>query len=64
MKEVTVRIPDEKYSFFIELIESLGLENVMNDVPEFQKTEVRERIKKSKPENLLSWNEARKSLKF
>ncbi|MGB0430576.1 MAG: hypothetical protein ACPGLV_08895 [Bacteroidia bacterium] len=63
MKEVTVRIPDEKYGFFLELIESLGLENVINEIPEFQKEIVRKRIAASKPENLKTWDEARESFK-
>ena len=28
MKQVTVEIPDKKYSFFMELVKSLGLKNV------------------------------------
>ena len=26
MKQITINIPDEKYSFFLELIQNLGLE--------------------------------------
>lgn len=28
MKQITVNVPDSKFSFFIELIENLGLEKV------------------------------------
>jgi len=28
MKQVTVQIPDKKYSFFLELVKSLGLKSV------------------------------------
>lgn len=32
MKQVTLKIPDNKYSFFLELIKNLGFESV-NDTP-------------------------------
>jgi len=31
MKQVTLNIPDSKYSFFIELIKNLGLEKVKEE---------------------------------
>ncbi len=33
-------------------------------IPEWQKNIVRDRIKNSKPENLIPWEEARKQLRF
>jgi hypothetical protein len=65
MKEVTLRIPDNKYQFFMELVRNLGFENaeVLN-IPEEHKVIVRERIKNSKPEELIPWQEARKQLRF
>ncbi len=32
MKQITLNIPDDKYAFFLELVEHLGLEKV-NDRP-------------------------------
>jgi hypothetical protein len=65
MKQVTLNIPDNKYRFFIELVQNLGFEKAEEmDIPEEHKAIVRERIRKSKPENLIPWDEARKQLRF
>ena len=57
MKEITLKIPDTKFSFFMELVKQLGIE-VEN------KNLVRERIKTAKQEDYVSWEDARKQLKF
>jgi hypothetical protein len=45
MKEVTLKIPDDRLSFFMELFEQLGLEVADSvSVPDEQKEVVRERI--------------------
>ena len=31
MKQITINIPDSKYSFFLELIQNLGLEKVKEE---------------------------------
>lgn len=31
MKQITINIPDNKYSFFIELVKNLGLEKVKEE---------------------------------
>lgn len=65
MKEVTFRIPDDKYPFFLELMHNLGFEQTDNfDVPEEHKSIVRERIQNSNPEKLIPWQEARERLQF
>ncbi len=65
MKEVTLKIPDNKYQFFMELVRHLGFENAEEpNIPEEHKAIVRERIKNSKPEELIPWQEARKQLRF
>lgn len=65
MKEVTLKIPDNKYQFFMELVRNLGFEKADElDIPEEHKSIVRERIKNSKPEDLIPWQEARKQLRF
>ena len=56
-------IPDDKYGFFLELLKNLGFENE-TDITEEQKNVVRERIKFSKPEDLMLWTDARKNLHF
>ena len=65
MKQVTLNIPDSKYQFFIELINHLGFDKPAElPIPEWQKNIVRDRIKNSKPEEYLSWDEAEKKIKF
>jgi|LakMenEpi03Aug12_release.lakeMendotaPanAssembly.Ray.scaffolds.fasta_scaffold3629298_1 hypothetical protein len=63
MRKVTINIPDSKYQFFMELIHNLGFDKEEEiEIPEEQKTIVRERIKNSKSEDLISWNDAREML--
>lgn len=67
MKEVTLKIPDKKFKFFMELIRQLGLEITEEvEVPEEHKTIVRERIEKSKqnPDRLLDWDQVQNNLKL
>lgn len=63
MKEITLRIPDKKFNFFIELMRHLGFEIAEESViSEKHKTIVRERIKTSKPEKMIPLKEARRQL--
>jgi hypothetical protein len=65
MREITLKIPEEKFEFYMELFEQLGLETGFEyEIPEQHKEIVRERIKNSRPEDLIPWEEARKKLKF
>jgi len=65
MREVTLRIPDDKYDFYMELFEQLRLEKSTDfEIPEAHKEMVRERTRNSKPENLIPWKEAKKMLKY
>jgi hypothetical protein len=65
MKEITLKIPENKFRFFMELIANLGFETIEDvEIPEEHKAIVRERIKNSKPEDLIPWKEARKQLKI
>lgn len=65
MKEVTLKIPDKKLSFFMELIRQLGFEVAQEtEIPEEHKTIVRERIKSANPDDILSWEDARKQFTF
>lgn len=61
MKEVTLRIPEKKLSFFLELATQLGFEvTEQTELPEEHKELVRERIKTAKLEDMVPWKEARK----
>lgn len=59
MKEVTIKIPDRKLHFILELLNQLGIEVTHKyDIPEEQMSIVRDRIAKSNldPERLEDWD--------
>ncbi len=64
MTEITLKIPEAKVSFFMELIQSLGYEyNISEDeISNEHKELVRNRIKTANKEEYVSWTEARKKL--
>lgn len=65
MKKITLEVPDHKVNFVIELINQLGLKSSEQpEIPEEHKEIVRERIRTSSQDDLVSWKEARKRLKF
>lgn len=67
MKEVTLRIPEKKFNFFMELMEQLGFEITSPaEIPEEDKTVVRERIRKTEahPERLLDWERVKDGFNF
>ena len=61
MKEVTLKIPDKKLNFFLELVQQLGIEvaTSTSDIPEVHKNIVRERIKNEKSKDYTSWEDVR-----
>jgi len=65
MKEITLKVPDHKVDFVMELIEQLRLDVSCEPViPEEHKAIVRERIKDSNPDDLIPWENARKQFTF
>lgn len=65
MKEIILRIPDQKLDFVLELINQLGLEvSAQEEIPEEHKAIVRERIKTAKPEDMIPWKDAREQFTF
>lgn len=65
MKEVILKIPDNKFGFFMELIKQLGFEVTEDvEIPEEHKTIVRERISSANPQDMTPWKEARKQFTF
>jgi len=65
MKKITLEVPDHKVDFVIELINQLGLKSSEEpDIPEEHKEIVRKRIRTSSKNDFVSWEEARKRLKF
>ena len=66
MAEITLKIPDTKLNFFMELIQQLGFEANVHEmhIPKEHKDFVRSRINSVKKEEYIPWDEARKQLKF
>ncbi len=62
MKEIKVKVPDEKLGFVVELLDQLGLETDF-EIPESHKKIVLERMNNSVEEDIIPWEEARKQLK-
>jgi len=66
MTQITLNIPDNELSFFMQLIEKFNYETVINEfsVTEEMKNLLDERRSTSKVEDFLPWNEAKKQLCF
>ena len=61
MKEIILKIPENKVAFFMELIKQLGFEvSEEAEVSDEQKNIVRERISTANEEEMISWKQARK----
>lgn len=59
MKEITIKVPDTKLRFFLELFKQLGLEVKSEEIvisKEHQQI-VLDRIKNTKEEDLLNWDD-------
>ncbi len=62
MRELTLKIPEHKMAFFLELIGELGIEISENSpIPEKHKAEVLRRMELSEkdPSRLLDWDEVK-----
>ncbi|CAN5147535.1 hypothetical protein BH23BAC3_BH23BAC3_25390 [soil metagenome] len=65
MKEITLKIPDKKLGFFMELMKELGFEiRDEIEIPEEQQEEVNKRLKliDSGEMSTCNWNEAEKEI--
>ena len=63
MKEITLKVPDTKLSFFMELVNQLGLEikNIEQvNIPDWQMKEVRKRLEdyKNNPNQAIDFDTA------
>lgn len=59
MKEITLKVPDTKLKFFMELVNQLGLE-IKNDefvISKKHQEIVLDRIQNTKEEDLLNWDD-------
>lgn len=65
MKEVTLKIPEKKLEFFLELVKQLGFEvAVTTEIPEEHQAIVRERMRTANEEDMVPWKEARQQFIF
>jgi hypothetical protein len=65
MKEVTLKVPEQKMEFFLELMGELGFEVYEEpQIPEEIKNIVHDRIDSGNPEQMIPWHEARQQLSF
>ena len=67
MKKLTVHVPDNQYSFFMELVQKLGFVKVEEqEISEEHKAIVRERIKKSSqnPDRLFDWEDVQDNFRL
>lgn len=57
MKEITIKVPDNKINFFVELVNNLSFEVFdIEPIPGEHKAIVRERIETAYPDELIHWN--------
>ncbi|MBP6557752.1 MAG: hypothetical protein KAX93_03150 [Flavobacterium sp.] len=66
MTQITLNIPDNELDFFLKLIEKFKYETIINDFSMTQemKNLLDDRRKTAEKENFVSWEEAKKELKF
>lgn len=67
MKQVILNIPDSNYDFFIELMKKLNFtfeDSDDEEIPKEVQEMVLERLRTSKREDMVTWEEAKAKLKF
>lgn len=64
MRQITLSVPEDKYEFFVELLQTLEFVSIEDfEIPEEHKNIVRERIKTSSKENWVKWDDVKDSFK-
>ncbi len=64
MKQITLSVPEEKYDFFVELLNSIDFVAIDDfSIPEDHKKLVRERKQTSTPESFKNWDEVKHQFK-
>jgi len=64
--EIVLDVQDKNYEAFLEFIKTLDYVSVKKEdtIPQWQKEEVRKRIKNTKADQYLSWEEVEQKLKL
>jgi myosin-crossreactive antigen len=64
MKQITLSIPEDKYEFFIELLNSIDFVSIDNfSIPDEHKKFVRERKQTATSESIKNWDEVKHQFK-
>jgi hypothetical protein len=66
MIPVTVYVPEHQLGFFSELIKNLHFEQDTDDIPEWHKTIIDQRLKEyeQNPSDVLNWDEVKHTFKL
>jgi hypothetical protein len=67
MKEITLKIPQKNFDFFMQLIKQLGYVEVkkeVTEVPEHHKKIIGDRLKSMKKQDLLDWEKVKNDFNF
>lgn len=66
MTKITLNIPDNELTFFMQLVEKFNYETVINEfsISEEMKNLLDQRRSTSKVEDFVPWNEAKERLHF
>lgn len=65
MKEITLQVPENKYHQFLKIVQEMGIEiSEETIIPEEHKKIVRERIQSVSPDQVVTWDEARKQFTY
>ena len=66
MREITLKIPEKNFPFFMELVKKLGFIETEQDitVPEHHKKIINKRLKSLKRETLLEWDKVKDDFKL
>jgi hypothetical protein len=65
MKKITLSVPEEKYDFFVELLNSINFVSIEDSpILEEHKNLVRNRKQTSSPDSLKNWDEVKHQFKL
>jgi hypothetical protein len=64
MKQIVLSVPEEKYDFFVELLNSIDFVSIDGfSIPEAHKNLVRQRKQTSTSDSLKNWDEVKQQFK-
>jgi hypothetical protein len=64
MKQITLSVPEERYAFILELLNSIDFVSLENlDIPEDHKEMVRERKRTATIDSIKNWDDVKTKFK-